>query len=176
MCSREIIITKKGLLHYFYFSLLLTFILNCPIRSSTENTFAQWAELTERVAADTRATWSAHQQALVRRKRDTQLLNFADPLWPAQWNLNSTQPGAASAHLNVVPVWQRGLTGDGVLLAIVDDGMQREHEDLREQYDPDASWNFVENNDNVAYAQVLSLIQPTRFALTRNVTLKKHNF
>jgi subtilisin family serine protease len=42
--------------------------------------------------------------------------------------------GAAGIDLNVIPVWKKGLTGRGVVVSILDDGIDHTHPDLRENY------------------------------------------
>jgi subtilisin-like proprotein convertase family protein len=55
-----------------------------------------------------------------------------DPLWRSQWHLRNTGANRALAgiDLNVVPAW-RTVTGRGINIAIVDDGLQVNHPDLR---------------------------------------------
>lgn len=36
--------------------------------------------------------------------------------------------------MNVGPAWQKGYTGKGVVVSILDDGIQRNHPDLYENY------------------------------------------
>jgi hypothetical protein len=67
-----------------------------------------------------------------------------------QWNLNAN---TSSVHLNVLPAWERGVNGDGVLVAIVDDGMQADHPDLVAQFNTEVSWSVVDNSANVAYEE-----------------------
>lgn len=64
----------------------------------------------------------------------------ADPLFRYQWHLVNTgqiaDPGLAvrglpGVDLNVAPVWQRGIDGKGVTVAVVDDSLEVDHEDLR---------------------------------------------
>lgn len=52
-------------------------------------------------------------------------------------------------HLNVLPAWERGVNGAGVLVAIVDDGMQANHADIAQQFSTEASWNIVNDNADV---------------------------
>lgn len=71
-----------------------------------------------------------------------------DPLFPAQWHLNNTgqSKGTPGMDANVVPVWQQGVFGNGVQVAIVDDGLQHSHPDLSDNYAAEDSWNF--NDDS----------------------------
>lgn len=36
--------------------------------------------------------------------------------------------------LNVIPVWEKNITGKGIVVAVVDDGVEIEHRDLEENY------------------------------------------
>ena len=74
---------------------------------------------------------------------------FSDPLYPDQWHLNNTgqNPGfVVGMDSNAVPAWNAGYTGSGVLIAIVDDGLQYTHPDLSSQYDASASYDYVSND------------------------------
>ncbi|OQV12101.1 Neuroendocrine convertase 1 [Hypsibius exemplaris] len=78
-------------------------------------------------------------------------LNFNDPQFRKQWYLldgtnpngramrSMTSPGGRAINLNVLPVWKSGLTGDGVVVTILDDGIETNHTDLIQNYDPEAS-------------------------------------
>ena len=36
--------------------------------------------------------------------------------------------------LDVTPVWERGYTGAGVIVSILDDGLEKDHPDLRKNF------------------------------------------
>jgi len=36
--------------------------------------------------------------------------------------------------INVVPVWQKGITGRGIVVSILDDGIDHSHPDLQRNY------------------------------------------
>ncbi|MCO6453974.1 MAG: S8 family serine peptidase, partial [Pirellulaceae bacterium] len=67
-----------------------------------------------------------------------------DPLFPDQWHLKNVgqSGGLPGADANVVGVWDSYL-GDGVVIAIVDDGLQYTHPDLKGRYRPDLSYDYV---------------------------------
>ena len=57
-----------------------------------------------------------------------QRLGIKDPLWSEQWHLvNDEYP---EHMMNVTPVWEMGITGHGVISALIDDGLDYKHKDL----------------------------------------------
>ena len=56
----------------------------------------------------------------------------SDPWYGCQWHLGNTGqfPGGALEDINVESVWSGGNRGEGVNVAIVDDGLQADHVDL----------------------------------------------
>ena len=65
---------------------------------------------------------------------------YDDPLYGCQWHLNNTEhnkgtPGVPGADINVEPVWDSGILGQGINVVIVDTGMDDRHEDLRDNVD-----------------------------------------
>ena len=49
--------------------------------------------------------------------------------------------------INVGPVWRKNITGRGVVVTILDDGIEYTHPDLQRNYEARASWDF-NNHDN----------------------------
>ncbi|XP_034935212.1 furin-like protease 2 [Chelonus insularis] len=71
---------------------------------------------------------------------------FTDPLFREQWYLNG---GAKDGFdMNVGPAWQKNYTGKGVVVSILDDGIQTNHPDLALNYDHDASTDINDNDDD----------------------------
>ncbi|VVD04241.1 unnamed protein product [Leptidea sinapis] len=71
---------------------------------------------------------------------------FPDPLYKEQWYLNG---GAKDGlDMNVAPAWQKGYTGKGVVVSILDDGIQTNHPDLAQNYDRLASTDINGNDDD----------------------------
>uniref|UniRef100_A0A8C8JX97 P/Homo B domain-containing protein n=1 Tax=Oncorhynchus tshawytscha TaxID=74940 RepID=A0A8C8JX97_ONCTS len=52
------------------------------------------------------------------------------------------------SYMNIEGAWRRGHTGKGVVVSILDDGIEREHPDLRPNFDPFASYDFNGNDDD----------------------------
>lgn len=60
-------------------------------------------------------------------------LGIVDPIFPDQWHLvNEEFP---EQMMNVTPVWEElGITGKGVYVAMVDDGVDYNHEDIKDNF------------------------------------------
>ncbi|THH05008.1 hypothetical protein EW145_g5113 [Phellinidium pouzarii] len=73
-----------------------------------------------------------------------QRLGIADPLFQDQWHLvNEDFP---EHMVNATPLWDMGITGEGIISCLVDDGLDYESEDLAENFDAAGSHDF---NDHV---------------------------
>ena len=77
-----------------------------------------------------------------------------DPLYQYQWHLNNTgqtnfasNGGTSGADLNLDSVIVSGYTGDGVVVSIIDDGLEIAHEDLIDNV-VDGSWNFIDSSSD----------------------------
>ncbi|KAJ3985412.1 peptidase S8/S53 domain-containing protein [Lentinula detonsa] len=68
-------------------------------------------------------------------------LGIQDPLFPDQWHLiNDDFP---QHMMNVTGIWEElGLTGKGVISSLVDDGLDYESEDLKDNFDALNSYDF----------------------------------
>ena len=73
-----------------------------------------------------------------------------DPLLGLQWHLqNDGQTGGlAGADANVSPAWSAGLSGNGVRIAIVDDGLDIGHPDLAGNVVPGASIDYADGDND----------------------------
>lgn len=66
--------------------------------------------------------------------------------WPGQWHLiNEITPGLDA---RVQGAWNRDITGNGVVIGIVDDCLQTSHPDLSPNYSSADSWDFGQNDSN----------------------------
>jgi hypothetical protein len=65
--------------------------------------------------------------------------------FPGQWYLDKQASGAIY-DVNIAGAWNRGLTGEGVTIGIVDHGLQHTHPDLLPNYAPEDSFDFLERD------------------------------
>lgn len=71
-----------------------------------------------------------------------------DPYFKYQWPLKNVgqNGGKPRLDLNVKSAWAQGYTGKNVTTAIMDDGVDYKHLDLRENYNAKASYDFSSND------------------------------
>ncbi|GAA6027029.1 hypothetical protein JCM8097_006052 [Rhodosporidiobolus ruineniae] len=69
--------------------------------------------------------------------------SIMDPLWPKQWHLVNEVMQENS--INVTGVWDQGIVGQGVNVAIVDDGLDMHSDDLAANFHPEGSWDYNDN-------------------------------
>ncbi|XP_066228754.1 proprotein convertase subtilisin/kexin type 7 isoform X1 [Saccopteryx leptura] len=85
--------------------------------------------------------WHSEQKLLKRAKRS---VHFNDPKYPQQWHLNNRQsPGR---DINVTGVWERNVTGRGVTVVVVDDGVEHTIQDIAPNYSPEGSYDLNSND------------------------------
>ncbi|ORX59146.1 hypothetical protein BCR36DRAFT_408674 [Piromyces finnis] len=79
---------------------------------------------------------------------DFENLNFTDPFFHRQWHLYNN--GTVSKHIgndiNVVPLWKRGINGTGVVVSVIDDGVEWTHEDINPNWNVESSFDFSLNS------------------------------
>ncbi|XP_014244560.1 furin-like protease 1 isoform X2 [Cimex lectularius] len=110
-------------------------------------------EFHDKLVSEKDVKWAKQQRAKRRRKRDFMTrkeLGYApsnhvssnDPKWPKMWYLNRGQ----GLDMSVEGAWRQGITGKGIVVTILDDGLEKDHPDLKDNYDPLASYD-VNNQD-----------------------------
>lgn len=99
------------------------------------------------------AEWAERQVARKRYKRNESFLansprvgstRSGDPMWGQQWHLH----GNPVASVGITPDYHR--KGNGVMIGIVDDGLQHSHPELTHRYDRARSWDFNGNDADPA--------------------------
>ena len=66
--------------------------------------------------------------------------------------------------MNITAAWEMGYSGKGVVLSILDDGIEMKHPDLEANYDKAASWDVNSDDDD-----------PTPHYNSRNDKLQIHS-
>ncbi|XP_052221797.1 furin-like protease kpc-1 isoform X21 [Dreissena polymorpha] len=70
-------------------------------------------------------------------QRSRRAITVNDAQWSKQWHLQTSQ----SPSMGVQNAWQKGFSGSGITIAIVDDGIDTSHSDFK--YDASLSYNFI---------------------------------
>ncbi|KAK2768582.1 pheromone processing endoprotease [Arachnomyces sp. PD_36] len=84
----------------------------------------------------------AQTEGKIQLKEITDTLEINDPIFADQWHLfNSELKGN---DLNVTGLWLEGITGEGAITAMVDDGIDMDSDDLRANYFAKGSYDFNE--------------------------------
>uniref|UniRef100_A0A8C4IQ24 Neuroendocrine convertase 1 n=1 Tax=Dicentrarchus labrax TaxID=13489 RepID=A0A8C4IQ24_DICLA len=114
------------------------------------------SHITRRLSEDDRVLWAEQQYEKQRNKRaslgecrDCPVDKlFDDPMWNQQWYLQDTRTSSSlpKLDLHVIPVWQKGITGKGVVITVLDDGLEWNHTDIYSNYDAAASYDFNDND------------------------------
>jgi len=69
-------------------------------------------------------------------------MHMNDQRWPLMWYLNRGD----KLDMNVQEAWEMGITGKGIVITILDDGIEKANPDLVANYDPEASYDVNQND------------------------------
>ncbi|KAM9254652.1 proprotein convertase subtilisin/kexin type 4 [Cariama cristata] len=94
-----------------------------------------------RLMKEPKVLWFEQQTVKRRVKRSVSVVP-TDPWFHKQWYMNND----INPDLNILTAWSKGYTGLGVVLTILDDGIEKDHPDLAANYDPLASYDFNSND------------------------------
>lgn len=104
------------------------------------------------ISMEPKVEWIQQQVVKKRTKRDydfsrAQSTYFNDPKWPSMWYMHcSDNTHPCQSDMNIEGAWKRGYTGKNIVVTILDDGIERTHPDLMQNYDALASCD-VNGND-----------------------------
>ncbi|XP_048581194.1 proprotein convertase subtilisin/kexin type 7 isoform X2 [Nematostella vectensis] len=87
--------------------------------------------------------WSRQE---VVRKRHRRSLQFKDQYFPSQWHLDNLR--YVGHDINVTGVWENNITGQGVVVSVIDDGVEWTNPDILDNYSPEGSWDINSNDED----------------------------
>ncbi|XP_072702028.1 proprotein convertase subtilisin/kexin type 4 isoform X7 [Ciconia boyciana] len=94
-----------------------------------------------RLTKEPKVLWFEQQTVKKRTKRSVSVVP-TDPWFHKQWYMNND----IDPDLNILTAWSKGYTGLGVVLTVLDDGIEKDHPELSANYDPLASYDFNSND------------------------------
>lgn len=77
-------------------------------------------------------------------------VRYDDPQWRNQWYLKEKQTKKSwpKLDLHVIPAWALGYTGKGIVVTVLDDGLEWNNTDIAKNYSPEASSDLNDNDDD----------------------------
>ena len=109
-----------------------------PIHEEDIQDFTSAKEIVSR-DDDSEATDKAHQKLA----HISSELDIHDPEFASQWHLiNLKYPGN---DVNATGLWLEDILGQGIVTALVDDGVDAESADIKDNFNADGSWDFNNN-------------------------------
>ncbi|KAK7913053.1 hypothetical protein WMY93_013264 [Mugilogobius chulae] len=130
-------------------------------RRVVKRSLSEHRETQVRLENDPKVSWAEQQVVKRRRKRDI-YTDPTDPKFADQWYLQNNN----HRDLNAKAAWEQGFTGRGVVVSILDDGIEKNHPDLMQNYDPNASYdvNDADPDPQPRYTQLNDNRHGTRCA------------
>ncbi|KAM9793224.1 proprotein convertase subtilisin/kexin type 5 [Syngnathus typhle] len=98
------------------------------VRSTAPN-----VKLTARVATETEVEWL--RQQVIKKRVKRALYSFSKKEHKTWFNLCIDNSEGCRPPMNIAGAWGRGYTGSGVVLSVLDAGIDGEHPDLKPNYD-----------------------------------------
>jgi len=99
--------------------------------------------ITEHLANHPKIEWSRQEIVRMRYKRS---LQFKDQYFPSQWHLDNLR--FIGHDINVTGVWENNITGRGVVVSVIDDGVEWTNPDILDNYSSEGSWDINSNDDD----------------------------
>lgn len=97
-----------------------------------------WSEIDHMLNSEPEVEWFMHQ-----KEKKYQLLSTSDPQFHEEWYIDRGE-GSAEPTYNIISAWEAGYTGKGIRIAVVDDGVDGSHPELKDNYNWGLSYDYVE--------------------------------
>lgn len=65
---------------------------------------------------------------------------------------------ACQSYMNIAAAWRRGYTGKGVVVSVLDDGIEREHPDLKPNYVSALGWDTLLGKGTLIISSLAELL------------------
>ncbi|XP_045915715.1 proprotein convertase subtilisin/kexin type 6-like [Micropterus dolomieu] len=112
------------------------------VAKETKVEWLQQQVVQRRAKRNSRASQIKHLPTAQPQSSSTRMLHYNESMWNSLWYiLCSDESKGCQSHMNIAGAWRRGYTGKGVVVSVLDDGIEREHPDLKPNYDPLASYD-----------------------------------
>lgn len=121
----ERISQKYGLKNLGQIGILEGYYLVMHDESNQGNRKRSVADMHEALAEEPHIDWYEFQHP---RRHNKRLGPINDPLYPQQWHLHNREAGGLD--MNVGSAWDTGVSGRGVTVCVVDDGLEWRHNDF----------------------------------------------
>ncbi|XP_033107771.1 proprotein convertase subtilisin/kexin type 7-like [Anneissia japonica] len=105
----------------------------------SEQTAVIRAEVEQALQEHEEILWFIQQAIRKRTKRE-----FHDPGYVRQWHLHNHR--YPEMDINVTKLWEYNITGIGVVIAVIDDGLEWSNPDIEPNYCPEGSWDLNSND------------------------------
>ncbi|CAF1384320.1 unnamed protein product, partial [Didymodactylos carnosus] len=139
--------------------------------------------LIKQLENDPAVLWAQQQEVKKRVKRNVILFHpsvtsyktstiFNDPDWDKQWYMHDTSEHGRM--MNISGAWRMGYTGKNIVVTILDDGIEKDHPDLRDNYEPRASID-INDWDNDPQPRYLPT-NDNKFKIERSLSLNQKDF
>ncbi|PFX28199.1 Proprotein convertase subtilisin/kexin type 5 [Stylophora pistillata] len=96
-------------------------------------------EIDSKLLSEEKVEWFMHQKVKKYKL-------FSNEHRGVLWYIDRPE-GSQEPTFNVVPVWKAGYTGKGIIVAVVDDGVDGSHPELKDNYNVHLSYDYVLGKD-----------------------------
>uniref|UniRef100_A0A668VWI4 SPC3 n=1 Tax=Oreochromis aureus TaxID=47969 RepID=A0A668VWI4_OREAU len=98
------------------------------------------------------------QQQVLQRRVKRISRDFSNPVWNRLWYIQCSGSKACQSHMNIAAAWRRGYTGKGVVVSVLDDGIEREHPDLKPNYVSALGWDTLLGKGTLIISSLAELL------------------
>jgi len=125
-----------------------------PYPKLNEHPNVKWHEQQREIKLEKRDPSLTYQDVLGSSENDkksshSDIKYYNDPMFPEQWYINNVGQVSgvpAGRDMGILKAWKMGYTGKGIVVTVMDDGLDHTDKDLKTNYDPEASEDLNDND------------------------------